>query len=67
MIAYVEDAAYEGFLLVVEGDASGGFYIGVFDIEVVWCLGLLAMYGIITTLRGSYLMPFYRFERLKWV
>ena len=37
MIAYVEDAAYEGFLLVIEGDTSGGFYVGVFDVEVVWC------------------------------
>ena len=37
MISYVEDAAYEGFLLVVEGDAAGGFYVGVFDVEVAWC------------------------------
>jgi len=33
----VKDAAYEGFLSLVERDAAGRFYVGVFDVEVVWC------------------------------
>ena len=35
--SYVEYAAYESFLLLVERDTTGGFYVGVFDIEVIWC------------------------------
>lgn len=65
MISYVEDAAYEGFLLVVEGDAGGGFYVGVFDVEVVWCWGLLVACIMITILSVSYLRPSCGFEGLK--
>ena len=35
--SYVEYAAYEGFLLLVKRDTAGGFYVGVFDVEVVCC------------------------------
>ena len=35
--SYVKYAAYEGFLLLVERDTAGGFYVGVFDVEIVWC------------------------------
>ena len=65
MVSYVEDAAYEGFLLVIKGDASGGFYVGVFDVEVVWCWRLLAMCRVVTTLLVDYLRPFCGFEWLK--
>ena len=33
--SHIEYAAYEGFLLLVEGDTAGGFYVGVFNVEVV--------------------------------
>lgn len=65
--SYVEDAAYEGFLLVVEGDAASGFYVGVFDIEVGRCWELLATCDMMMILLGRYLRPFCGFEGLKLV
>ena len=35
--SYVKYAAYKGFLLFIKRDAARGFYVGVFDVEVVWC------------------------------
>ncbi len=35
--SYVEYAAYEGFLLLVERDTAGSFNVGVFDVEIVCC------------------------------
>ena len=35
--SYIKDAAYKGFLLIVESDTAGSFYVGVFDVEVVGC------------------------------